>query len=163
MYLSGILVTLLGVYMNDGDKVLEKGFFFGYTSWVCFVVCTCDKREGVSWCEGLLHVVADLLLSGALVLASVGGLYTSVVVKYTDNIMKGFSAAAAIVLSTVASVILFGLQISTLLGYVAQSSMHSSEGLNFALLIQRCHSRLEPSWCACPSTCTGFQSRTRPS
>ncbi|NXV43704.1 S35A1 protein, partial [Uria aalge] len=46
------------------------------------------------------------------VLASVGGLYTSVVVKYTDNIMKGFSAAAAIVLSTVASVILFGLQIT---------------------------------------------------
>lgn len=48
------------------------------------------------------------------VLASVGGLYTSVVVKYTDNIMKGFSAAAAIVLSTVASVILFGLRISML-------------------------------------------------
>lgn len=46
------------------------------------------------------------------VLASVGGLYTSVVVKYTDNIMKGFSAAAAIVLSMVASVVLFGLQIS---------------------------------------------------
>lgn len=45
-------------------------------------------------------------------LASVGGLYTSIVVKYTDNIMKGFSAAAAIVISTVASVILFGLQIS---------------------------------------------------
>lgn len=51
------------------------------------------------------------------VLASVGGLYTSVVVKYTDNIMKGFSAAAAIVLSTVASVILFGLQISMLASY----------------------------------------------
>ncbi|XP_058469986.1 CMP-sialic acid transporter [Solea solea] len=84
MYLSGIIVTLIGVYMNDGDKILEKGFFFGYTPWVCFVVF----------------------------LASVGGLYTSVVVKYTDNIMKGFSAAAAIVLSTVASVILFGLQIT---------------------------------------------------
>lgn len=39
MYLSGIVVTLLGVYMTDGDKVLEKGFFFGYTPWVCFVVC----------------------------------------------------------------------------------------------------------------------------
>ncbi|XP_028997561.1 CMP-sialic acid transporter [Betta splendens] len=84
MYLSGIVITLLGVYMTDGDKVLEKGFFFGYTPWVCFVVF----------------------------LASVGGLYTSVVVKYTDNIMKGFSAAAAIVLSTVASVALFGLQIT---------------------------------------------------
>ncbi|TDH00586.1 hypothetical protein EPR50_G00189940 [Perca flavescens] len=84
MYLSGIVVTLIGVFMNDGEKVLEKGFFFGYTPWVCFVVF----------------------------LASVGGLYTSVVVKYTDNIMKGFSAAAAIVLSTVASVLLFGLQIT---------------------------------------------------
>jgi len=84
MYLSGIVVTLAGVYMTEGDKVLTKGFFFGYTPWVCFVVF----------------------------LASVGGLYTSVVVKYTDNIMKGFSAAAAIVLSTVASVLLFGLQIT---------------------------------------------------
>ncbi|XP_041109650.1 CMP-sialic acid transporter [Polyodon spathula] len=84
MYLSGIAVTLAGVYMNDGAQVIEKGFFYGYTPWVCFVIS----------------------------LASVGGLYTSVVVKYTDNIMKGFSAAAAIILSTIASVILFGLQIT---------------------------------------------------
>ncbi|KAJ8275036.1 hypothetical protein COCON_G00096610 [Conger conger] len=84
MYLSGILVTLVGVFLTDGAEVIEKGFFFGYTAWVWFVV----------------------------LMASVGGLYTSVVVKYTDNIMKGFSAAAAIVLSTVASVTLFGLQIS---------------------------------------------------
>ncbi|CAL8233934.1 unnamed protein product [Boreogadus saida] len=84
MYISGIAVTLFGVCVTDGAKVVEKGFFFGYTPWVCFVVF----------------------------LASVGGLYTSVVVKYTDNIMKGFSAAAAIVISTVASVLLFGLQIT---------------------------------------------------
>ncbi|XP_049613205.1 CMP-sialic acid transporter [Syngnathus scovelli] len=85
MYVSGIAITFMGVVVTDGEKVLEKGFFFGYTPWVCFVVF----------------------------LASVGGLYTSVVVKYTDNIMKGFSAAAAIVLSTLASVFLFGLQITT--------------------------------------------------
>ncbi|KAM9267671.1 CMP-sialic acid transporter [Cariama cristata] len=84
MYLSGIVVTLFCVYVSDGAQVLEKGFFYGYTYHVWFVIF----------------------------LASVGGLYTSVVVKYTDNIMKGFSAAAAIVLSTVASVILFGLQIT---------------------------------------------------
>ncbi|XP_047430158.1 CMP-sialic acid transporter [Mugil cephalus] len=84
MYLSGIVITLIGVYITDGEAVLVKGFFFGYTPWVCFVIF----------------------------LASVGGLYTSVVVKYTDNIMKGFSAAAAIVLSTVASVFLFGLKIT---------------------------------------------------
>lgn len=39
MYLSGIVVTLIGVYMTDGEEILEKGFFFGYTPWVCFVVC----------------------------------------------------------------------------------------------------------------------------
>ena len=39
MYLSGIVVTLAGVYLADGAQVIEKGFFFGYTPWVCFVVC----------------------------------------------------------------------------------------------------------------------------
>ncbi|XP_030872895.1 CMP-sialic acid transporter isoform X4 [Leptonychotes weddellii] len=62
---------------------------------------------------GFGAVAIAVLCSGFAVLASVGGLYTSVVVKYTDNIMKGFSAAAAIVLSTIASVMLFGLQIKT--------------------------------------------------
>ncbi|XP_063299144.1 CMP-sialic acid transporter [Pelobates fuscus] len=84
MYISGIAVTLAGVYLSDGSQVIEKGFFYGYNYLVWIVI----------------------------LLASVGGLYTSVVVKYTDNIMKGFSAAAAIVLSTIASVILFGLQIT---------------------------------------------------
>ncbi|KAI1241092.1 CMP-sialic acid transporter, partial [Lamprotornis superbus] len=84
LYLSGIVVNLFVIYTSDGAKVLEKGFFYGYTYYVWFVIF----------------------------LASVGGIYTSVVVKYTDNIMKGFSAAAAIVLSTVASVNLFGLQIT---------------------------------------------------
>ncbi|XP_062896428.1 CMP-sialic acid transporter isoform X1 [Mobula hypostoma] len=84
MYISGIVVTACGVYLNDGAQVLEKGFFFGYTHWVWIVI----------------------------LLASLGGLYTSVVVKYTDNIMKGFSAAAAIVISTAASVLLFGLQLT---------------------------------------------------
>lgn len=84
MYLSGIVVTLVGAYLSDGAEIKEKGFFYGYTYYVWFVIF----------------------------LASVGGLYTSVVVKYTDNIIKGFSAAAAIVLSTIASVMLFGLQIT---------------------------------------------------
>ncbi|XP_068135496.1 CMP-sialic acid transporter [Hyperolius riggenbachi] len=84
MYISGIVVTLIGVFVSEREGVIEKGFFYGYNHFVWFVIF----------------------------LASVGGLYTSVVVKYTDNIMKGFSAAAAIVISTIASVLLFGLQIT---------------------------------------------------
>ncbi|KAF5919854.1 hypothetical protein HPG69_014218 [Diceros bicornis minor] len=99
MYLSGIVVTLVGVYLSDGAEIKEKGFFYGYTYYVWFVIC---KYPGIK----------DFLSFCIQVLASVGGLYTSVVVKYTDNIMKGFSAAAAIVLSTIASVMLFGLQIT---------------------------------------------------
>lgn len=39
MYLSGIVVTLCGVYLSDGAQVLEKGFFYGYTYYVWFVIC----------------------------------------------------------------------------------------------------------------------------
>lgn len=39
MYLSGIVMTLFGVYMSDGAQVLEKGFFYGYTYYVWFVIC----------------------------------------------------------------------------------------------------------------------------
>lgn len=39
MYLSGIVVTLVGVYMSDGAQVLEKGFFYGYTCFVWLVIC----------------------------------------------------------------------------------------------------------------------------
>ncbi|XP_071597505.1 CMP-sialic acid transporter isoform X2 [Heliangelus exortis] len=38
MYLSGIVVTLFGVYMSDRAQVLEKGFFYGYTYYVWFVI-----------------------------------------------------------------------------------------------------------------------------
>lgn len=58
MYLSGIVVTLIGVYVTDGDKVLEKGFFFGYTPWVCFVVCEyAQRREHVSWLPSLFRLI----------------------------------------------------------------------------------------------------------
>lgn len=39
LYLSGIVVTLVGVYMSDGVNVMEKGFFYGYTRYVWFVIC----------------------------------------------------------------------------------------------------------------------------
>uniref|UniRef100_UPI00358E65EA CMP-sialic acid transporter isoform X2 n=1 Tax=Myxine glutinosa TaxID=7769 RepID=UPI00358E65EA len=93
MYLWGILMTFGGVVVNDGFAILQEGFLFGYTPLVCLVI----------------------------LLASMGGLYTSVVVKYTDNIMKSFSAASAIVLSTLASMYLFELHLSYI--FVAGTTM----------------------------------------
>ena len=75
-----------------------------------------------------MWIMFDMHLFFSQVLSSVGGLYTSIVVKYTDNIMKGFSAAAAIVLSTVASVTLFGLRISKwIINHLSQWFLYDME------------------------------------
>lgn len=39
MYLLGIVVILVGVYLLDGVEVKEKGFFYGYIYYVWFVIC----------------------------------------------------------------------------------------------------------------------------
>lgn len=46
MYLSGIVVTLVGVYLSDGAEIKEKGFFFGYTYYVWFVICKYPGIKG---------------------------------------------------------------------------------------------------------------------
>ncbi|XP_070581032.1 CMP-sialic acid transporter-like isoform X2 [Ptychodera flava] len=86
MYLFGIVSGLVGVYTKDYGKVMENGFFYGYTPYVWAIVAA----------------------------GSIGGLYTSVVVKYTDNIIKGFSTAISIILSSIGSFYLFGKNISLL-------------------------------------------------
>ena len=70
--------------MNDGAQFHEKGFFHGYDSWVWVVIF----------------------------LQSFGGLMVAVVVKYADNILKGFATSAAIILSCVASIYLFDFELT---------------------------------------------------
>lgn len=80
----GIVIGIITMYANDGAKVQEKGFFNGYDMVVWFVVG----------------------------LQSFGGLLVAVVVKYADNILKGFATSAAIVVSCVASMYFFDFQLS---------------------------------------------------
>ena len=70
--------------INDGAKVHEKGFFFGY----------------------------DYVVWAVISLNAFGGLLVAVVVKYADNILKGFATSAAIVLSCITSMYLFDFQLS---------------------------------------------------
>merc|ERR1712135_119050 len=67
------------VWLNDGTQVAQKGFFFGYDWLVWFIV----------------------------MFQALGGLLVAVVVKYADNILKGFATSAAIVVSCLASVYFF--------------------------------------------------------
>jgi len=80
----GVLFGLVAMAMNDGAKVQEKGFLHGYDWVVWFVIC----------------------------LQSFGGLMVAVVVKYADNILKGFATSAAIILSCIASVYFFDFHVS---------------------------------------------------
>lgn len=82
----GTALGLLGLWWNDGAAVARSGFFFGYTGMVWCVVCN----------------------------QALGGLLVAVVVKYADNILKGFATSFSIIVSTVLSIYLFGFHVDLL-------------------------------------------------
>jgi len=82
----GMLLGLGAVYVNDGQKVTAHGFFFGY----------------------------DVAVWSVIVLHAFGGIIVAVVIKYADNILKGFAASAAIIISCIVSIYIFNFQLSFL-------------------------------------------------
>ncbi|XP_075927897.1 UDP-N-acetylglucosamine transporter isoform X4 [Petromyzon marinus] len=70
--LFGTLFGLIGVIVYDGDKVWQQGFLQGYNS--------------ITWV--------------VVILQAVGGLVVAAVIKYADNILKGFAASFSIILSS---------------------------------------------------------------
>ncbi|XP_074640995.1 UDP-N-acetylglucosamine transporter-like isoform X2 [Tubulanus polymorphus] len=73
--LFGAITGLIGVFINDSTAVLQNGFFQGYNE-VTWIVIT---------------------------LQAFGGLVIAVVIKYADNILKGFATSLSIILSTIIS------------------------------------------------------------
>jgi UDP-sugar transporter A1/2/3 len=94
IYLRNIQLSLFslvpglvfGVLLADGAAVRQHGFFHGYDAW--------------TW--------------GAIACQAIGGLIVAAVVKYADNILKGFATSLSILLSCVASVYLFAFRITPL-------------------------------------------------
>jgi len=72
------------VWLKHGSEISENGFFFGY----------------------------DLFIWYLVVLNATGGLLVAVVIKYADNILKGFACSLAIIITCFVSVLLFGFQLS---------------------------------------------------
>lgn len=77
MALIGIVISLPSTLYYDGDLIRERGFFHGYTPMVWGVVC----------------------------LAAGGGLVVALVVKYADNVLKGFATSVSIVISVLFSAV----------------------------------------------------------
>ena len=82
-----LLAIPLGIFVafvKHSDGIADKGFFFGYDLFVIYLV----------------------------MLNAMGGLLVAVVVKYADNILKGFATSLAIIITCITSVFLFGFTIS---------------------------------------------------
>lgn len=80
----GTIIGLVGMHIKDGDKIDDKGMLFGYTTVVWIVIF----------------------------MQAFGGLLVAVVVKYADNILKGFATSFSIIISCVVSVYLFDFHIN---------------------------------------------------
>jgi len=74
------------MHLNDGEQVQSKGFLFGYTNYV--------------WL--------------AVTIQSAGGILVALVIKYADNITKGFATSLAIILACIVSIILFDFELTIL-------------------------------------------------
>ncbi|XP_028832916.1 solute carrier family 35 member A3b isoform X2 [Denticeps clupeoides] len=73
--LFGLVFGLTGMLVVDGEKVRESGMFQGYNK--------------ITW--------------AVVVLQALGGLVIAAVIKYADNILKGFATSLSIILSTLIS------------------------------------------------------------
>lgn len=81
---ASLSIALLGSFIWDGPAILEHGFFQGY----------------------------DLVVLTTILLQAGGGLIVAVVIKYADNILKGFATSLSAILSTVVSVFFFDFNIT---------------------------------------------------
>ncbi|XP_034071338.1 solute carrier family 35 member A3b isoform X1 [Gymnodraco acuticeps] len=73
--LFGFVFAIVGMTVYDGERVRESGMFQGYNTITCTVVA----------------------------LQALGGLVIAVVIKYADNILKGFATSLSIIVSTLIS------------------------------------------------------------
>ena len=76
----GGIVACFYIAVKDGSDIFEKGFFFGYTPIVCIVI----------------------------IIQAAGGILVAAVIKYADNIVKGFATSIALVVSFIGSIFIFG-------------------------------------------------------
>lgn len=84
MSLLSIPLGIIPCFFKDANDIATKGFFHGYDYYVMYLVA----------------------------LNAVGGLLVAMVVKYADNILKGFATSLAIIITAVASIFIFDFKLT---------------------------------------------------
>lgn len=85
MGVPSVLIGLVSVFVKDGDLVLRYGPFHNF----------------------------DRVVVGVIALQAIGGLNVSVILKYADNILKGFATAFSTLASCVIEMLFFSFKPST--------------------------------------------------
>lgn len=117
----GLVFGIFGMLAYDGDRVQEHGMFQGYNTLTCIVVAlqvslntlqhkTCEVQ--MFTCESELITASSLTANNKFFSCNninwlffyftqaLGGLVIAAVIKYADNILKGFATSLSIILST---------------------------------------------------------------
>ena len=86
--LALVSLIILGIYviMVDHTTILEKGFFYNFDTWA-FLSC---------------------------VNSAVGGLIVAAVLKYADSVLKNYSTAVSVLVTGIASYLIFGTELPVL-------------------------------------------------
>ncbi|KAL1925472.1 uncharacterized protein VTP21DRAFT_355 [Calcarisporiella thermophila] len=93
----------VGVLWTQGDKVMNDGFFYGYNP--------------IVW--------------AAILCQALGGIIVALVVKYADNILKGFATSISIIVSCIFSIIFLDFHLS----------LHFLSGASFVLIATYLYSK----------------------
>lgn len=95
MCLLGIPIAFMTtMYSRETEQILEHGPFYGYNKMVIFVI----------------------------VVQAIGGLLVAAVVKYADNILKGFATSMSLICSLLVSIMIFDFKPSLFFTVGAVSS-----------------------------------------
>lgn len=107
----GFMFGLAGMIVYDGQRVRESGMFQGYNT-ITYTVVVLQV-----WNVAFLYILilslasvchmfalcAERFSNSILCLQALGGLVVAVVIKYADNILKGFATSVSIITSAVIS------------------------------------------------------------
>ena len=102
----GVIISIVALYSTE-NTVAKNGFFYGYTQFVSAMpVDSClDEnslyfllRRSFSFCAPATDHTCCRYVWYVVFANAVGGLIVALVVKYADNILKGFASSISIVL-----------------------------------------------------------------
>ena len=126
----GSVLSMIVCLSRDAQQIIERGFLSGYTPYLIVVIILQATTGTLS--SKHIHFACILFVNGII-----AGLAVALVVKYADNIYKGFASALAIVLSGLCEAKLFPHSFDINVVFLLGSLLVSMSSMLFILITRR--------------------------